>query len=219
MNYAFLIVSLIIGFNCSAQEPTAALELPEMNLLYRGYPNKVTPAVTNNNGRHVSLIGSNVTIKKSGETGFIVKPGKGRYTTLSVVLSDNEKFDTIRTIRFRVQNLPDPELYWAGSRNGQRANIREVGLFAKYPPEIPLNASFSVTAWKIIHKGDTISGKGSNLSPAHDLFKTIKEETNLLFEVECIGPDGIVRIKKGTWIVFPWEDEKNEIKVRAFKCG
>ena len=49
MNYAFLIVSLIIGFNCSAQEPTAALELPEMNLLYRGYPqHRSRPAVSNN---------------------------------------------------------------------------------------------------------------------------------------------------------------------------
>lgn len=220
MKNFLLFFGMTLGLNCSAQEPSAAIELPEMNILYRGYPNKVKIAVSNNSGKTIQLIGANVVMTHAGNTDeYIVKPGEGRIANLHVLLVGDERIDTVKTMQFRCANLPDPEIYWGGSKNGHLANSRTTVLFAKYPPEIPLNATFRINGWKIFHQGDTLSGTGSNLKNAEELFKSINEKTTLEFEVECVGPDGVVRIKKARWILKPFNEQEEDRVIQYKNCG
>ncbi|MFK7783472.1 MAG: hypothetical protein AB8B56_00075 [Crocinitomicaceae bacterium] len=215
-----LLLIIFSSFQCLAQEPSGAIELPEHNILYRGYPNKVIPAATNNLNREVILFGSpNVTIIKQPDSEtYIVKPGKGKVASLYIGLVNGDSTDTIRTVRYRVVNLPDPTLYWSGIKDGAKANIRSKKLFAKYPPSIPLNATFNILDWEILHNGERTHGKGSNLSSAEDLFKEIKEETEILITTTVVGPDGVQRKITGVWKVKPW-GETEEPRVMIIQCS
>lgn len=212
---------LLIGSNCSAQEPVGAMELLEMNILYRGYTNKVIPAVTNNDGREISVSATNASIsKEADEDYFIVKPGNGKTVKLTISLTDdNGKIEVIKTIEYRVTNLPVPYIYWCGARNGSSANIKSTLFFAKYPPEIPLNASFKILHWKVEFEGNSLSGEGSNISTAEEFLKEIPSGMTLVFEFAVLGSDGITRMKKGQWKVNSWEEETEDSNPKVFRCG
>ena len=213
----YVILFLNLAFQLNAQTPIAAIESPELNILYRGYPNKLIPAFTNNDSAEVIIKGKDVHIEKFDDY-FIVKPtGTGRYVSLCVVLVKKSGQDTIRELTYRVFNIPDPVLYWGASKNSQKANIKVPKLFAKYPPEIPLHAQFVIESWSMKYKNQEVSGKGSNLSNAEKLLKKIKKETTVEIVTSVMGVDGVSRIIKGSWIVIPWKDEK-EIQLNIIKC-
>ncbi len=183
----------------------AAVELPEMNIMYRGYNNKVEVAVNNADSSDVVVECSGCEVKKSG-SGYVVNPtGRSRELYLSVLVRQKDSLIAIKKIKYRVSNLPYPELYWGGSKNGTKANIRSKKLFAKYPPDIPLNATFKVLSWELQTKNDTITGSGSNLSSTQETLKKITVPSTVTFTAIVMGPDGIRRKKTGTWKVDTWE--------------
>lgn len=216
-----LLILLFSSFQSFAQEPIGAIEAPELNVLYRGYPNKINVAVTNNDNREVVLTGSNVSITKTpdSEASYIVKPdNKGRTATLTVGLIEGDSIVPVKSIPYRIMYLPDPTLYWGGAKQSGKANIRQRKLFAKYPPEIPISAAFSILNWKIEWNGEQAEGNGSNLTSAEDFLKKIKEKTEVFVTTTVIGPDGIEREISAKWKVDPW-DETEESTIRVFKCG
>ena len=94
-------------------EPTGSIELTDLNVLYRGYPNKVE--ASGSGYQTTSLSGSNATVSKSGK-GYIVKPGKGRSATLTVTGKNADGASKVlKKGEYRVSNLPDPVLFWGGS--------------------------------------------------------------------------------------------------------
>ena len=201
-----------------AQEPIGAIELPEMNILYRGYPNKVVFAVTNNGDRNIIVNAVNCTVEEPVNGGYtIARPGGGKTAILSLILTDGEQYDTIKRVHYRVSNLPDPILYWGGSKSNSKATLHSTSLFAKYPPEVPLNASFSIAEWSIFDKGDTISGVGNNLESADSLFRSFEVPTVVTIQTVVVGPDGIRRKILGNWSVDAWTDPQQEPKV--IRCG
>jgi hypothetical protein len=206
-----LVCSTLVSNPSLSQEYEGALELPEMNILYRGYPNKVVAAVTNNDGCKIELIGSGCTITKTENSNlYIVKPGSGKSAYITLALVDGDSSIAVRKMEYRVSNLPDPEIYWGGVKSGGTAATHQQVLFAKYPPEIPLNAQFSISEWTMITKTDTCSGKGSNISTAEAIFREINEPTLIEFEVIVVGPDGIQRRKRGTFKVNKWVEPERE---------
>ena len=218
MKHLFLTFTLFLSFYGSTQEPVVALESPEMNILYRGYHNIINVAVSNTNGNEITLGGANYSARRVGNLNqFTVVPGEGSTTTLHVLLVDGREIDTVRTIEYRVSNLPDPCIYWGGAKNGGKANIRQSKLFVKYPPQIPLRASFTVLSWEMSAGNDTIQGTGPLLSPAKEILQTVDSETIISFQVTYVGPDNVTRKRKATWIVAPWKDQSNETII--FKCG
>jgi len=208
------LIALIVSWSslCFSQEPTVALELPEYNILYRGYPNKIIPAVTNNDGAKIKIVGApELNISNSDEKSYTVNPkSRKKYALLHVVLISEDKIDTIRTVKYRLVNLPDPTLYWGGCKNESKASVKVTRIFAKYPPEISLNAVFSVRSWEVFFNGNSISGKGSNISEAEDLLKTIKTKSEVTIEAVITGPDGVERKIIGTWKVIPWDEETDK---------
>lgn len=182
-------------------KPQGSIELPELNVLYRGYDNKVDPTASGYD--QTILSGTNATISKSGNL-YIVKPGAGKEAQLTVSGKSSvlNKTVQLKTVKYRVSNLPDPELYWGAAKSGTKGSKAETKLFAKYPPEIPLNAQFRIVNWECQvpgAQGRPPSGTGSDISSASGLLRAAKPDMQVSFICTVVGPDGIQRKKAGSF--------------------
>ncbi len=173
-----------------------------MNVLYRGYQNKVAGAASG--FPNFDIVGkSNVSISKSGKE-YVANPGSGREALIDIVgVAEDGSKATLGTFDFRVQNLPSPSVYLGALEDGAEApagTIRaQTRLFAKYPPEIPLKVEFSLVSWEVNVSGapKPESGTGQNLTPkAMNLIKQAQRGQSVSFMTNVKGPDGKIR-KKG----------------------
>ncbi len=181
-------------------KPSGAIELPELNVLYRGYDNKVEATASGYD--KTILSGTGVSI--SGGGPYVVKPtGSGREAYLSVSGKSTASGKTVqlKKVKYRVSNLPDPELYWGAAKSGTKGSKAETKLFAKYPPEIPLNASFTIKSWECSVPGAArpVMGTGGNISAAQGLIRAAPPGSQISFICTVVGPDGISRKKAGSF--------------------
>ncbi len=148
-------------------QPTGSIELPKMNVLYRGYENIVRATASGYD--QTILSGTDVSIVKQGDE-YVVKPtGRSRTAYLSVKGKNNTTGETkeLRRVKYRVSNMPKAELYWGSVADGGRGNKRENKIFAKYPPEISLDARFNIISWEVKidgSRGAPPKGSGNLLS-------------------------------------------------------
>lgn len=182
-------------------KPSGAISLPELNVLYRGYQNKVSAVASGFDQTNLSASGAS--ISKSGEF-WIASPGAGREATLTVsgTNSVTKKSQQLLTQKFRVMNLPNPELYWGGSANGTQGSRSATQLFAKYGEGVPLNAQFTVVAWECQIPGAPGApprGSGSSISAASNLIGQAKPGMNVSFIATVVGPDKIQRKIAGAY--------------------
>ena len=181
-------------------KPSGAIELPELNVLYRGYANKVEATASGYD--KTILSGTGVSI--SGGGPYVVSPvGSGReaYLTVSGKSTASGKTVQLKKVKYRVSNLPDPELYWGAAKNGTKGSKAETKLFAKYPPEIPLNASFVIKSWECSVPGAArpVMGTGGDISAAAGLIRAAPANSTISFICTVVGPDGISRKKAGAF--------------------
>jgi len=110
---------------------------------------------------------------------------------------------SLGSFKFRVSRLPDPSLYWGASKDGEKGSRNETRLFAKYPPEIPLNAQFTIKSWELSipgAPGAPPKGSGNQLDgAAMSLLRQAKPGSVIGFMTTVVGPDGIVRKKGGAF--------------------
>lgn len=174
-------------------KPQGTVSLPEMNVLYRGYNNKIEGVASGYD--QTILAGNGVTLTKSG-TGYIGKPGAGRECSISISGKNSvtNKTVSLGSFKFRVSNLPPPAVYLGtiatGSSVGRSAVASMTRLFAKYPPEIPLAATFDVSSWEITVSGAprSISGTGPGLSgEAISLLKQAKPGAKISISAKYKG--------------------------------
>jgi hypothetical protein len=177
-------------------KPQGTVSLPEMNMLYRGYNNRVMGVASGYD--QTILTGSGVTLTKSGTEYVGRTTGTGRTATITVAgkNSATNKTETLGKFEFRVSNLPPPQLYLGTLSSGSSASASSVkamsSLFMKYPPEIPLKASFEVGTWEVSVTGAprTIQGSGSRLSPeAMSLIKQAKPGNTVSISGKFKGPN------------------------------
>ena len=213
MKHLILFAAWILGSNVQAQAPIAAIELQGMNILYRGYENTIIPAVTNSDGRTMIVSARNASVSHGPKSTYIIKPGNGKTTTISISLIDSDgRTAVIKTVEYRVANLPVPNIYWGDLISGGNGNLKSPCLSVRYPAEIPLRSEFQVLSWETSFENDTISGDGSSLSTAEDFFKKIPSGTTLLFKVVVQSPDGIRRFRHAQWTVMAWNIEKDLVQ-------
>lgn len=158
-------------FNYTVGKPTGTVSLPEMNVLYRGYDNKVEGAASGFPGYSLSG-GGNVSLSKSGKF-YIAKPGSGREASINIAgVAEDGSTTSLGKFQFRVRNLPKPDIIMGGAR-GEDGIISSgqlkvaTALFARYPDDITLNANFAVTSWEIHVSSSNrpVNGRGAQLSP------------------------------------------------------
>jgi hypothetical protein len=194
-------------FSYTVGEPSGAVSLPEMNVLYRGYKNRVTGAASG--FPNFKLVGkSNVSISQSGNE-YVANPGSGREALIDIVgVAEDGSQATLGTFDFRVQNLPAPSVYLGALEDGAEApagTIRaQTRLFAKYPPEIPLKAEFSLVSWEVNVSGAPRpeSGTGQNLTPkAMGLIKQAQKGQTISFMTNVKYPSGNIGKKSAVFKV------------------
>ncbi|PKR80557.1 hypothetical protein CW751_09285 [Brumimicrobium salinarum] len=158
-------------FNYTVGKPSGTVSLPEMNVLYRGYDNKVEGAASGFPDYNLSGAG-NVSVTRSGD-GYIAKPGSGRTAKINISgVAEDGSSSNLGSFEFRVQNLPKPSVSLGRIKDGESATSGQLRasrqLFAGYPPSIPLKAKFGVVSWEISVSGAPrpVKGTGSKLSGA-----------------------------------------------------
>jgi gliding motility-associated protein GldM len=154
-------------FRFSVGEPQGTVSLPEMNVLYRGYQNKVQGAASGFPSFKLSG-GGNVSLKQSGKE-YIASPGSGREASINIVgVAEDGSTANLGSFKFRVQNLPKPSIRLGRLEDGSSATSSQIRassrLFAGYPPEIPLKAKFSVKSWEVQVGRKRANGTGSALT-------------------------------------------------------
>lgn len=158
-------------FGYTVGKPSGTVSLPEMNVLYRGYSNQVEGAASGFPNYSLSN-GGNVTLSKSAK-GYIASPGAGREATINIAgVAQDGSSSNLGSFKFRVMDLPKPSISLGRIADGGSASSGEIRasrqLFAGYPPEIPLEAKFSVVSWEVNVSGAPRpeKGTGSNLTGA-----------------------------------------------------
>ncbi|MCE2682009.1 MAG: hypothetical protein ACK49D_09515 [Flavobacteriia bacterium] len=183
-------------------KPAGNVSLPELNVLYIGYDNKVE-GVASGYDQTVLSSSANVKLTKSGDL-YIAKVSSGREATISVSgkSSTTNKTVNLKTQKFRVMRLPDPEIYWGAAKNGEKGSKAEPRLFVKYPPEIPLSANWKMINWEIQVPGaigKPPTGTGNDISSVLGALKLVKPGNNISFICTVVGPDGIQRKRGATF--------------------
>jgi len=159
-------------------KPQGTVSLPEMNVLYRGYKNKVEGVASGYD--QTILSGNGVTLTKNG-TGYIGSPGAGRECSITVSGKNSitNKTVSLGQFKFRVSNLPAPQVYLGtigtGSSVSKSAVAGMTKLFAKYPPEIPLSADFSVASWEISVAGAPRPAQGTGPGLTAEAMSLLKQ--------------------------------------------
>jgi len=185
-------------------KPQGVVSLPDMNVLYRGYDNKIE--ATASGYPEAKVTGSGVSVSKAG-TGYIGRvSGGGKEATISIsgFNKSTNKSVPLGSFKFRVRNLPPPSLFFGGAEDGGQASRAETKIFAKYGPEIPLNVSFQVLTWELVVAGAPITAKGTgNVLDAKGvaLLKQAKPGSMITLQTTVRGPDGVSRKKSGSFRV------------------
>lgn len=181
------------------------------NILYRGYKNKVEFGTSDGRPFEIFIedgkLISDTIVNEQRETDSIVYylMPYGLKTTKVLFLNPitKEPFDTIV---FNILSIPDPSLYWGVAKDGEKGSRSATGLFAKYPPEIYLNASFRITTWELYipgAAGPPIFGAGNTLDEtAMSSLRLAKPGSSISLITTVAGPDGIQRKIAGVFVLY-----------------
>ncbi|TXI84946.1 MAG: hypothetical protein E6Q37_07265, partial [Crocinitomicaceae bacterium] len=172
-------------------KPEGTVTLPEMNVLYRGYPNVVT-GVASGYDQTILNGGGNVELSKSG-TGWIARPGSGATAKINISGKNSVTNKTVQlgSFEYRVKALPKPSIFVGSVASGGKISTNPGGLNAGYPPEIPLKAVFTVVSWEASVAGimGKKTGNGSSLAGVSSIFGQAKPGSIVTIEARVKGPD------------------------------
>lgn len=177
-------------------KPQGTVTLPEMNVLYRGYPNVVT-GVASGYDQTILSGGGNVDLVKNGAM-WIGKPGAAATAKINISgkSSVTNKTVSLGSFEFRVKPLPKPSIFVGSTGSGGKISANPGGLNAGYPPEIPLKAEFRVLSWTVQVAGimGKKEGQGQSLSGVGTLLGQAKSGSMVSIEAAVKGPDGKVNL-------------------------
>lgn len=175
--------------------PQGTVSLPQLNVLYKGYENKIEGVASGYD--QTVLIGNGVNLTKSGNQQIARVTTSGKTASIDIygVNSVTNKRVKLGTFPFRVMILPDPEFFFGAVEAGGKIPPGESRLFARYKNS-PLDATFTIVNWELSTNAAPRpeKGKGSQISEdAKRLLRQSKPGTIITFRLEYFGPDKILR--------------------------
>ncbi|MNJ82686.1 hypothetical protein D3C87_00900 [compost metagenome] len=183
--------------------PQGTVSLPQLNVLYKGYENKIEGVASGYD--QTVLIGNGVNLTKSGNQQIARVTTSGKTASIDIygVNSMTKKRVKLGTFPFRVMILPDPEFFFGAVEAGGKIPPGESRLFARYKNS-PLDATFTIMNWELSTNAAPRpeKGKGSQISEeAKRLLKQSKSGTIVTFRLEYFGPDKIIRKEMISFVV------------------
>ncbi|MCH2224525.1 MAG: hypothetical protein MK066_07120 [Crocinitomicaceae bacterium] len=180
-------------------KPSGSIELPEMNVLYRGYKNRVIATVSG--FPETILTPTGATVQRNGGE-YIVNPGSGRTATLAISGKTSDgRVVQLKRVQYKVSRLPKPSLYIGASTDGDRMPPSDL-IQGKYDERIPLNASFRLVSWQCSiqgAQGRMPSGSGTSIASARNLIRAARTNQLITFTARVQGPDGIIQTISSTF--------------------
>ena len=183
-------------FEYTVGKPSASVAAPELNVLYRGYDNKIQATASGYPPDEVTTSCSGCSSFSRIGDMYIAKVGGGKEATISVKASGK----TIGQQIFRIMPMPKPQPYFGGQTYGKKT-IKS-GILKQTPPltaklaDSPLNVKFSVKSFTmdVIVNGKIITekAKSGSLTPRMKSMvkKAKKGQKVYISDVMVAGPDG-----------------------------
>jgi gliding motility-associated protein GldM len=185
--------------NYTVGQSSAAIALPEMNVLYIGYPNKIEVS-----GGGVGA--EKISITADGGGASITKTANGKWTVNVSQQTDNciitaiAEGKTIGALTFRTRQMPQPAATVGGKKSGDfvsaAAMAGQQGVGA-YIENFPLRLTYTVTRFNVVgidEDGNVVKKACSGnafTNEARNLIKNMRSGDILTIEdIYCTGPDG-----------------------------
>lgn len=194
----------VLGFT---QPPQAAVSNIQHLGLYRGLDNQLA-FYLDEPGIDFYVVSDHAHVSLDTASGFyIVKAGAGSVANFYFINSNTQ--DTIDSKPLTVKNIPPPNLYLGALENKSSVSAEsgliqvQTRLFAKYPPEVPLVASFSVISYSMFLSRQQIvlHGQGSNLSrETIEVLQQVQNGDQIEISAVVLGADG--KKRKVTSVIF-----------------
>jgi gliding motility-associated protein GldM len=183
------VVSYTVG------QASTAIALPEMNVLYIGYPNKVTVSAAGVGAEKISISAPGANIQRTGNGEFIVNVSNQND---NFVITASAEGKTIGSAAYRVRQIPEPSASVGGLKSGSYVNLPQLaaqtGVFAGID-NFPLPLKYSVNRFTVIgltDDGDIIKEvcQGNLFSPrAKQIIRSAKSGDIISIEdIQVQGP-------------------------------
>lgn len=189
--------------NYMVSAPAATVANIDMNVVYKGYDNKMEISVPGIAESQLRVSASGASISKSGNQ-YICKPTADREITISVSADVDGKIQPIGQKKFRVRPVPSPTAFLRLANNElynpdiegvklRRRDLYSATVVAEYADGM-LNANFSVNQFTLyIQQGagwDNLTVKGNKLTDKEiDRLKRLKAGQKFYFgDIRYTGP-------------------------------
>jgi hypothetical protein len=198
-----ILILCLLGCNLYSQHLKPVISLPDYNVIYRGFLNKVEFGNLNENA-NLQITTENVKIDTVEVNRFIgedqVKMNlyyllPGRETVASIVFTDTVTNQIVYSKMFRVLNLPNPLVYLGNyvSEGEFPMSILEgiKTIQCKHPNDFPMQVNYEVLSYEFRFANDgteICAGTSGALSPfAIETLTSLKPGSKVLLLVKYTG--------------------------------
>lgn len=177
------------------------IAIPEYNVLYRGYDNRLELAAPEKNA-YTIIESPDAWINKLSDSCYIVRVSTTA-DTIDLLVRDLKTHAVISTKQYRVLNMPLPEAFFGDSPDGSQIATLNDEFFIRYDDVFPLKSEFIIREFELWVEGvdGTFRSAGNKLTNQH--IQTIKmakskkggEKLNFSVMILYTGSDEISRKK------------------------
>ncbi len=181
--------------------PSAVVSPSKMNVLYRGVDNPIDVSASGFSQDKLIIQVDNGQYKKTG-AGYIIQPGSGKGTDVSVFAMMDKVKKFLGKITFRVKNVPDPLVRIAGisGKSVEKVYLAGAdGVKAEMPPDFDFDITYTVKSYTLNAIVDgyeqSVPNEGWRFNDkAKNLLNRLKGGNKITIEdIKIVGPDGTVR--------------------------
>ena len=183
--------------NYTVGQASTAIALPEMNVLYIGYPNRVTVTAAGVGAEKISINAPGANIQKTGNGEFIVNVSQQND---NFVITASAEGKNIGSAAYRVRNIPEPTASVGGMKSGAYVNLAslaaQAGIFCGID-NFPLPLKYTVSRFTVVGvnaDGDIIKEvcQGNMFtSRAKQIIRDAKSGDIISFEdIQVVAPGG-----------------------------
>ncbi len=185
--------------NYTVGQASTAIALPEMNVLYIGYPNKITVSASGVGAEKINITaqGGGATPQRTAPGEFIVRVSQQSDNCVISAVADGKN---IGSSSFRVRQMPQPNATVGGKKSGDYVSAAAMSAqpgVGAYIENFPLKLTYTVVKFNVVgidDNGDVVKQACTGqtfTNPAKNMIKNMKSGDILTIEdIYCTGPDG-----------------------------
>jgi len=181
--------------------PSAVVSPSKMNVLYRGVDNPIDVSASGISADMLQISVDNGSFKKVAK-GYIIQPGSGKGTDVTVFAMMDKVKKFLGKISFRVKNVPDPVIKMQGISGRTVDKVYAAGSDG-IKAEMPLDFDFDI-AYVVKSFTFSLNSEGYETSVTNEgwrfnekikgMLTRLKGGNKITIEdIKIVGPDGTVR--------------------------